>query len=94
MPNVLELRRPLNQEGSQDVELTAVRETPEGVQNVNVEVITSKWKDQALFGGLMLALGVPSLTVFFVVSNQWMESPSQRGWLILGFGFYIITALK
>ena len=37
---------------------------------------------------------VPTVTVVTVVAGEWVSSPSQRGWLILGFGFYIMTALR
>ena len=41
-----------------------------------------------------MALIVPAVTVVTVVAGEWVSSPSQRGWLILGFGFYIMTALR
>ena len=41
-----------------------------------------------------MALIVPVVTVVIVVAGEWVSSPSQRGWLILGFGFYIMTTLR
>ena len=77
------------------MELQANNETPTAEQaSTAIHVISSQWKDRAFFVGLLLAMVIPSLTVFTVIASEWISSPSQRGWLILGFGFYIFTALK
>ena len=46
--------------------------------------------------GLLLAVAliVPTVTVVTVVAAEWVSSPPQRDWLILGFGFYIMTAMR
>ena len=43
---------------------------------------------------LAIALVVPGIAFAVAIIDQWASSPSQRGWLILGFGFYILAALK
>ena len=97
MPSTMprDIRQPLNAGSSQSVELQANNETPTAEQaSTAIHVISSQWKDRAFFVGLLLAMVIPSLTVFTVIASEWISSPSQRGWLILGFGFYIVTALK
>ena len=70
-------------------------DSPEGYSaSPTIDVISSQWKDRVLFIGLLLAMVVPSLTVVVVLTSTWIESPSQRGWLVIGFSFYIVTALK
>ena len=43
---------------------------------------------------LLLALALPSIGIVAIVAWEWHDRPSQRGWLILGFAFYIFTALQ
>ena len=97
MPSTMprDIRQPFNEGSSQSVELQGNNETPTAEQaSTAIHVISSQWKDRAFFVGLLLAMVIPSLTVFTVIASEWISSPSQRGWLILGFGFYIVTALK
>ena len=55
---------------------------------------SSPCKERLLGLLLAVALIVPTVTVVTVVAAEWVSSPSQRGWLILGFGFYIMTAMR
>ena len=91
------LRAPLTSsadEGVDDVELAAVSTELANRAKPNVEVIDQTCKERLLAILLMVALVVPGIAVATVVTDEWVSSPSQRGWLILGFGFYILTALK
>jgi len=91
-----EAMRPFNAESSRSVELREVHnDAPkEGSGSTAIDVVSSQWKDRALFVGLLLAMVIPSFTVVAVLTSTWIESPSQRGWLVIGFGFYIVAALK
>lgn len=86
----------LNAESNSSVELHEVHnDAPEeGSASTTIDVVSSQWKDRALFVGLLVAMVIPSFTVVVVLTSTWIESPSQRGWLVIGFGFYIVAALK
>ena len=43
---------------------------------------------------LFVAFVAPSIVLGSVVIEMWRSSPSQRSWLILGLGFYIVAALQ
>lgn len=89
----LSLRRPLTP--SSDVELTCVDPEPAfHADRPRIEVVRARWKEYVIGSTLFVVLVVPSVTVLSVVAGQWQSSTSQRGWLILGFGFYIVAALK
>jgi len=67
----------------------------EAIQSpASIQVVRHWWKEAAIGIGLALALVVPSLGIIAVVVGEWYTSASQRGWLILGFGFYIVSALR
>ena len=83
-----------NDQGSSDVQLTPVVGGRSGTTHPRVEVVRSRWRERALAMSLFLTLAVPTATITVVVLNEWQSEPSQRGWLILGFGFYILTALR
>ena len=76
-----------------DVELAIVNAEPSESETSHIRIISEPCKTRFLFF-LTIALLVPFIIVVFVVANEWMSSPSQRGWLILGFGFYIMTAMR
>ena len=59
-----------------------------------IHIIAQPCKERLLGLLLAVALIVPTVTVVTVVAAEWVSSPSQRGWLILGFGFYIMTAMR
>jgi hypothetical protein len=91
------LRRPLTGAGSREFELVPAGQVSAellGYLEPQIEIVKSRWREYVLGIGLVVALVVPSLTVIVVVAGEWVSSPSQRGWLVLGFGFYIIAALK
>ena len=77
-----------------DVELAPVGEGAGVAANPLVEVVRIRWREQLLAAGLFLAIALPTATVIAAVVGEWQRRPSQRSWLILGFGFYILTALK
>jgi len=85
-----------NVESSRSVELPELHndEPKESSASTTIDVVSSQCKDRALFVGLLLAMVVPSFTILAVLSSTWIDSPSQRGWLIIGFGFYIVSALQ
>ena len=59
-----------------------------------IGVVAEPCKHRALIFLIAMDLIVPASTVATVVAGEWVSSPSQRGWLILGFGFYIMAALR
>lgn len=59
-----------------------------------VKVMGGRCSDYVISALLLVAIAVPSITVIGVVATQWQSNPSQRGWLILGFGFYIVAGLR
>lgn len=59
-----------------------------------VKVVEGRCVDYVISVLLLVAIAVPSITVIVVVATEWQTSPSQRGWLILGFGFYIVAGLR
>ena len=59
-----------------------------------VHVIKHRFRDYMISVLLLVAISVPSITVAGVVATQWQSNSSQRGWLILGFGFYIVAGLR
>ena len=83
-----------NDPGSSDVQLTPVVGRMPGTTHPRVEIVRSRWRERALAMSLFLTLAVPTAVITVVVWNAWQSEPSQRGWLILGFGFYILTALR
>ena len=54
----------------------------------------SRCGDYVISALLLIAIAVPAITVIVVVATEWQSSPAQRGWLILGFGFYIVAGLR
>ena len=62
--------------------------------NPEVVVLRARWGEPILAGFLFLALALPTIAIVAVVVGEWHDRPTQRGWLILGFAFYIFTALK
>ena len=77
-----------------DVELARVNEELSRGLRLEIGIIAQPCKERLLGILLAMALIVPAVTVVTVVAGEWVSSPSQRGWLILGFGFYIMTALR
>ena len=61
---------------------------------MHTRVMIPKWQDKVAFLSLFFAMLIPSAILLYVVLETWIEVPSQRAWLILGFGFYIASALK
>ena len=59
-----------------------------------VKVVEGRCGDYLISGLLLVAIALPSVTVLVVVASEWQSSSSQRGWLILGFSFYIVTGLR
>lgn len=59
-----------------------------------VNVVESRCRDYMISVLLLVAFVFPSIMVVVVISTQWQSNPSQRGWLILGFGFYIVAGLR
>ena len=58
-----------------------------------VKIFEGRNRDYVISALLLLAIALPSITVTVVVATQWSSNPSQRGWLVLGFGFYIVSWL-
>ena len=77
-----------------DVELAVVNAESSESDTSPIRIISEPCKERFLGFFLALALLVPCILVVSVVANEWISSPSQRGWLILGFGFYIMTAMR
>ena len=77
-----------------DVELAALNAVLSGSRRSQIHIIAQPCKERLLGLLLAIALIVPTATVVTVVAAEWVSSPSQRGWLILGFGFYIMTAMR
>lgn len=82
-------------EARNDVELapSVVLAVEEGAL-AKVEVLRGWWTECAIGLGLFFALLWPTVLIIYVVVDSWQNSPSQRSWLILGLGFYIVTALQ
>ena len=59
-----------------------------------VQIIESRCHDYIVCALLLTAIAVPTVIVAVVLAAEWQSSASQRGWLILGFGFYIVTGLR
>ena len=59
-----------------------------------VEVVGGRCFDYVISAFLLVAIAVPSITVVVVVATEWRAAPAQRGWLVLGFGFYIVGTLR
>ena len=59
-----------------------------------VKVVEGRCGDYLISGLLLVAIALPSAIVLVVVASEWQSSSSQRGWLILGFSFYIVTGLR
>ena len=76
------------------VELAPVNAELSRSPRSEIDIIAQPCKERLLGILLAMALIVPAVTVVTVVAGEWVSSPSQRGWLILGFGFYIMTALR
>lgn len=60
----------------------------------HVKVVEHRCFDYVISALLLVAIALPSITVAVVVATEWQAAPSQRGWLILGFGFYIVASLR
>ena len=59
-----------------------------------VRIVNTRWSETLASIGLVLVLVVPSFVLICVVSDAWINNPSNRYWLIIGLGFYIGSALK
>lgn len=59
-----------------------------------MQVVRKRWCEHLAAAGLLLGVSVPTLVIAAVVCGEWQNFPAQRGWLILGFGFYIAAALR
>ena len=79
---------------ARDVELAVVNAELSQSDTSRIRIISEPCKERFLVFFFAISLLVPSIIIVFVVANEWMSSPSQRGWLILGFGFYIMTAMR
>ena len=62
--------------------------------NPEVVVLRPRWGQPVCACFLFLALALPTIAIIAVVAWEWHDRPSQRCWLILGFAFYILTAIK
>ena len=62
--------------------------------NPEIVVLQPRWSQPVCACFLLLALALPSIGIVAIVAWEWHDRPSQRGWLILGFAFYIFTALQ
>jgi hypothetical protein len=60
----------------------------------SVQIVRSRYWEHITVVVLLLILCVPTFLISEVVWGEWHNSPEQRGWLIIGFGFYIAAALK
>ena len=77
-----------------DVELAVVNAESLESDTSPIHIISEPCKERFLGFFLAIAFLVPCILVVSVVANEWISSPSQRGWLILGFAFYIMTAMR
>lgn len=59
-----------------------------------VNIVSARAQEFAASALILFALVVPTVVMAVVVIDEWITRPEQRGWLVLGFGFYIITALR
>ena len=59
-----------------------------------VKIVNTRWTEKLVSIGLALVFIVPSFLVICVVSDSWINNPSNRYWIIIGLGFYIGSALK
>ena len=79
-----------------DVEMAPTSAEPSDSSRAkpSAEIVDETQKERLLAILLAIALVVPGIAFAVAIIDQWASSPSQRGWLILGFGFYILAALK
>ena len=79
-----------------DVEMAPTSAEPSDSSRAkpSAEIVEETQKERLLAILLAIALVVPGIAFAVAIIDQWASSPSQRGWLILGFGFYILAALK
>ena len=77
-----------------DVELAALNAELSESRRSQIHIIAQPCRERLLGLLLAIALIVPTVTVVTVVAAEWVSSPSQRGWLILGFGFHSMTAMR
>ncbi|CAK9082912.1 unnamed protein product [Durusdinium trenchii] len=80
-----------------DVEMTSSSESTavrRGIPAPEVNVTSGRAWDFLMSTVVLCALIIPTLVMTAVVLQEWITRPEQRGWLVLGFGFYIITALR
>ena len=95
---LLGLREPLLPGSGVSSGVELVESTPCGgtssSEAFHLQVLQGRCLDYVISGLLLVAIAVPSITVVVVVATQWATAPSQRGWLILGFGFYIVACLR
>jgi hypothetical protein len=68
--------------------------TNAGSEDGAVQIVRSTYWERITAAVLLVIVAVPSFVIFQVVWSEWHNSPAQRGWLILGFGFYIASAMK
>lgn len=82
---------------AQDVELAPAPQAPLcplEAGGPRIQVVQQHWRERLLVVGLVVALAVPGVTIAAVVTGEWVNRPEQRGWLIIGFGFYIAAAMR
>ena len=94
-----DLAAPLNAEiasgvRERDVELAVANAESSESDTSPIRIISEPCKERFLGFFLAIDLRVPCILVVSVVAKEWISSPSQRGWLILGFAFYIMTAMR
>ena len=79
-----------------DVEMAPTSAEPSDSSRAkpSAEIVEETQKERLRAILLAIALVVPGIAFAVAIIDQWASSPSQRGWLILGFGFYILAALK
>ena len=81
-----------------DVELTpsdaVLSSVCEGDSFANVKVEKMRCTSSFIVIVLVMALVIPSFLVLHVVAESWHMNPSGRYWLIMGLGFYIVSAIR
>ena len=82
------------EEARTDVELTPVNVDVSESAPAEVEVLRGRCATWSFALLLFFALAVPTGFITSVVADMWISNPSQRSWLLLGLGFYIVAALQ
>ena len=83
---------------NEDVQLAPVpeslRRSTSAPENVHVEVVRRRWRGHVVAVTLFLTLAAPTIFISAVLRGEWQSRPANRGWLLLGFGFYISAASR